>query len=335
MDSMGQRAIRGVGLGFGISAAVLAVGCSESEVDILAFEQLTAVAATIAPEDRRCAFGGAIIQTGIDDNRNGTLDTEEVDDARVSCNNSLPTGASPLISSFVAGNAMPAAGETVSLTVTATDSSGGSALTYSWFDVTGQLLLTETGATLTVVIPTDAEPGDTLVYQVTVTDSAQVEQIRRMTLVVSEPTVRPVTAVTTEAHQIFLPDGLEAPVDQPTGDFDGVVFFAGTNSLPDAQKMRSPRDLGGFAAQRRNFGRGSNARSELDQLRNLVSAQPGFALTNISTAVTRACAVGRFALDLADAATPTALTRVNPQPTNSVCRCASTRRTMSWCWFPR
>lgn len=309
MDSNVQRVICHAGLGVGLSVMGLLAGCSESEVDIVAFEQLTAVAATIAPEDRRCAFGGAVIQTGIDDNRNGTLDTEEVDDARVSCNTSLPSGASPLISSFVASNGMPVAGETVTLTVSASDSAGGSALTYSWFNVTEQLLLAETGAALTVVIPDTAEVGDTIVYQVTVTDSAQVEQIRRMTLVVSETVVRPVTAVSTESHQIFLPDGLEAPVDQPTGDFDGVVFFAGTNSLPDAQKMRSPRDLGGFAAQRRNFGRGSNARSELDQLRNVVSTQNGYSLTNISTAVTRACAVGRFALDLADPATPTSLTR--------------------------
>ena len=121
------------------------------------------MAATIAPEDRRCAFGGAVIQTGIDDNRNGTLDTEEVDDARVSCNTSLPSGASPLISSFVASNGMPVAGETVTLMVGASDSAGGSALTYSWFNVTEQLLLAETGAALTVVIPDTAEVGDTIV----------------------------------------------------------------------------------------------------------------------------------------------------------------------------
>lgn len=309
MKNTGLHLMRGACLSVGVSAAMLLAGCSESAVDIVAFEELTAVAATIAPEDRRCAFGGAIVQTGIDDNRNGTLDSEEVDSSRVSCNRSLPTGASPLISAFVAANGMPAVGEATTLSVTATDSSGGAALTYEWFNVTRQLLLAETGPGLTVTVPADAEVGDSLVYQVTVTDAAQVQQIRRITLTVSEQSVRPVTAVTTDAHQIFLPDGLEAPVDQPTGDFDGVVFFAGTNSLPDSRKMRTPRDMGGFAAQRRNFGRGSNSRSELDQLRNLVSSQPGYSLTNISTAVTRACAVGRFALDLTNAVTPTELTR--------------------------
>ncbi|WP_348674638.1 hypothetical protein [uncultured Abyssibacter sp.] len=287
--------------------------CSESEVDIVAFEELTVVAATIAPEDERCAFGGAIIQTGIDTNRNGTLDGDEVEagSGQVRCNSSAPAAASPLISAFVADDGMPTAGSSTDLTVTASDSSGGSAVTYQWYDVTNDVALAESGATLNVSIPADAAPGDVFVYQVTVTDSAQVEQIRRIVLTVSERNVRPVSVVSTQSHQIFLPDGLEAPNEQPMGDFDGVVFFAGSDSIPakSSHKMRGPRDLGGFAAQRRNFGFGNDSRQELDNLRNLVSSQAEYSLTNIATAVTRACAVGRYSMDLQTATTPTDLTR--------------------------
>ena len=298
-----------------IGAAALGLSaCSESEVDIVAFEELTMVSATLAPEDERCAFGGAIIQTGLDTNRNGTLDGDEVDasSGQVRCNNTQPAAASPLISAFVAGQGMPTAGSSTTLSVTATDSSGGSAVSYEWFDVTNGMVLAEVGSTLAVAIPADAEPGDTFVYQVTVTDAAQVEQVRRIVLTVSELNVRPVTTVSTQSHQIFLPDGLAAPVDQPTGDFDGVVFFAGTDSIPaNQQKMgnRSRRDLGGFAAQRRNFGFGNNSREELDNLRNSISSRNEYTLTNIATAVTRACAVGRYSMALENATSPTDLTR--------------------------
>ncbi len=122
-----------------IGAAALGLSaCSESEVDIVAFEELTMVSATIAPEDERCAFGGAIIQTGLDTNRNGTLDGDEVDasSGQVRCNTTQPAAARPLISAFVARQGMPTAASRPPLSVAPTDSIGGSAVSYAWFSAT-------------------------------------------------------------------------------------------------------------------------------------------------------------------------------------------------------
>ena len=292
------------------AATVFMVGCSSDDDAEAPPAELTATIATIAQEDARCDFGGAIVRRGTDTNRNGTLDTDEVEAEEVVCNDSAADAApAALISSLVAGDAMPGPGESTTLTVTAVDSAGGTAVTYAWSNATTETALAETSNVLTIEIPESATVGDEITYRVTVTDSAQVQQIRDITLTVGEPATAPVTTASTTNHQIFLPEGLEAPTEQPTGDFDGVVFFAGEGSV-ESRKRRSLRDLAGFGAQRRALSQASSqSQDEFDQMRNAISSEAGYTLTNISTALTNACAVGRFSLELDAGTTPTDLVK--------------------------
>ena len=183
---------------------------------------------TDEPAGANCQSGGLRIDTGIDDNNDGTLDTAEVVATNYVCNGTDATaGDKPPVIHSVHGNpALVTPGGSVQLRVSASDPDQDQ-LAYAWHNVTTNTDLVGTGETITVT--TGGSVG-TEVYRVIATANG-LSATGFVSVIIQakgEVATSPIEVVSLDSKSVFLPPGFTTPTTTTTtGDFTGTPLLGG------------------------------------------------------------------------------------------------------------
>lgn len=264
----------------------------------------------VAADDLSCEFGGLLIRSGLDLNRNSILDTDEIENNQYLCNQDEGSSIAAIIASLTASPTTVETEETTTLTVTPT-SSEDTIFSYVWRNNDGDVIDSSSNS----VDVTEAVAG-TYQYTVELTNVDGIVQSRSVNIFVTEQLEAvQVSSVSTSTRQVFLPQGFDVASSSPSGDFDGSIVTVSPETVSSAsfRSLRSTAsqiDVAGFIAERPAFSAGTDSASVMTSLSNTVATESDISLSNVSTSspnlnddVTSAV----YRLSLSNALTPTEL----------------------------
>lgn len=215
------------------------------------FNQALVSVALIAKTDTRCDAGGQLVTLGVDANKNGILDSSEVQSSEILCSIGADFAPSAIINSITANPAIVAAGAQTTLTATISNLQPSDKVT--WYNENGDALTTTTPTQVTVQAGTTVGQEKYKLSIETTNDQGQtVLQTKEIIITVAEAPA-PTQSVVLNSQQVFLPEGYTTSA--LTGDVTGTIIYAKpvTTAAASARSSLPTPDnteLAGFVAER-------------------------------------------------------------------------------------
>lgn len=204
-----------------------------------AFNSLINISA-VSFGDSNCSTGGALVEAGLDQNRNTILELSEVFNSSYICNGSDGVNGQdgldadfsnldlpPVIHTIHSENIFVSTNSTTNLTVTASDPLGQSPLNYSWRNLTYNYDVI--GNSATVEVTTGSNQGSEI-YMVTVTDASGNQETGYVTIevIASAITIAPIQEVCMDTRAAYISNNLIVHTGQ-SGNITGSMLSAGIN----------------------------------------------------------------------------------------------------------
>lgn len=202
-----------------------------------------------------CSAGGAALKSGSDSNQNGLLDSSEVQNTHYVCNADISSyDYPPVIHSVTSKPGISTPNEEITLFVTGSDVNGD-VDSISWFDEEGNLI--GNGNPATVTAPANIGSHTYVAVVEDLAGHSAVGTVEHF-VIPSGIAARDADAVDIGDTSVIIPENIDVPATNVTGDVNGFIFVSGDN-----------QELTGFVIERPAY---TNEQSTIEVIANIVNS---------------------------------------------------------------